>query len=84
MALRPKMRNSNVGLFMFQDVEDKVKSYEMHLRGLHETIYERSSEASRAHGRGKSDEHVHAIVELWVDTERGESLGTALAKADVA
>jgi hypothetical protein len=54
------------------------------LRGFHQPIYDRGGEAGGAHGGGEGDEDVDLLVELRVYTESGESLGCALAEADIA
>jgi len=52
-------------------------------RRLHKRVYNGGSQTRGAHRRRERDQHVHPLVQLRVDAQRGECLRGALAKPDI-
>ena len=52
-------------------------------RSLHETINERCRKTSWAHCRCESDEYVYFLVQLGVNAESGEGLGSPLTETNI-
>ena len=63
MDLRPKMRKTSVGLEGGWGERSMYGHVRMRdVRGLHETVHDRSSKPSRTHSRSKCDEDVNLLI----------------------
>ncbi len=52
-------------------------------RSLHKTVNERGRKTSWAHCGCESDEHVHFLVQLGVNTKGGKGLGSPLTETNI-
>ena len=86
MDLRPKTRNTRVGLALCVCMSGLVpwNPEETDVPGLHEAVHDSRGEAGRTHRGGERDEDVDLLVQWRVYAESSEGLRGALTEADIA